>query len=145
MAAHTHRMAEGWPLAQARCSFFHVQRAGGAGRRSEAGMPANKSRRTARTLLAAAGGLGWLGAFAPAAPPTFTTIAITGQAAPGLGAGVNIATFPQEPSINAAGNIAFLATVSGTGVTDANDTAAWEGIPESAQLVVRKGAGATQE
>lgn len=69
----------------------------------------------------------------PAMAATISTVALSGQAAPGAG-GATYAFFA-EPALNNAGETAFLAFLTGDGVTSAND----QGIFTSASLVARKG------
>lgn len=66
-----------------------------------------------------------------------TTVALTGTPAPGTGSGVSFSTL-STPQLNAAGQVAFSARLSGAGVTVDNDGGLWrDGI-----LVVREGSAA---
>jgi hypothetical protein len=74
---------------------------------------------------------------------SYQTVALTGQAVPGAGEGVMYATFsPQTinaPKLNDVGLIAYSATLSGPGVTDANNAALLAGGAATPQLFLRKG------
>lgn len=67
-----------------------------------------------------------------------STVALTGSAAPGTGNGVSFASL-STPQLNAAGQVAFLATLSGAGVSGSNDSGIWR----NGTLIVRKGSAAT--
>ncbi len=69
----------------------------------------------------------------------FQTIALSGQAAPGLPAGVNYSSFAIAPAINDAGGVAYRAALTGTGVTGLNDFALYAGTYASPQLIAREG------
>ena len=69
---------------------------------------------------------------------TYNTRALTGQDAPGAAPGVMFSSFGR-PSINSAGQIAFKAELSGTGVDSSNDAGIWSEGSGSLQLVVREG------
>jgi len=62
-----------------------------------------------------------------------------GAAAPGTPDGVNFATLEPFVAINGPGQIAFTATLTGTGVTGANDRGLWAGLPGQLSLVAREG------
>jgi hypothetical protein len=67
-------------------------------------------------------------------------LARRGEAAPGTGAGVNFSVLDGvPPAINALGQVAFTATLSGTGVSGANDRGLWAGTPGNVSLVAREG------
>ncbi|MCV2419563.1 choice-of-anchor tandem repeat NxxGxxAF-containing protein [Paucibacter sp. DJ2R-2] len=66
-----------------------------------------------------------------------STVALTGSAAPGTGNGVSFASL-STPQLNAAGQVAFLATLSGAGVSGSNDGGIWR----DGTLLVRKGSAA---
>ncbi len=69
-------------------------------------------------------------------------VAREGSQAPGLDAGVNFSGF-SSPVLNAAGQTAFLGLLTGTGVTDSNDTSIWsEGGGSGLVLVAREGSKA---
>jgi hypothetical protein len=75
------------------------------------------------------------GALAPAA--------LTGSQAGGAPAGQNYAASLSEPSFNDAGQVAFHGTLSGVGVTLANDRAVWVGGPVgSLAIAAREGQAA---
>src|SRR3954470_16426303 len=81
-----------------------------------------------------------LTAAAAAAPPPplhYSTVALTGRAAPGTAAGVSYASFT-TPEYNAAGQLSFAVTLAGTGVTASNDTAIYAGPFAAPQLVARE-------
>ncbi len=66
-------------------------------------------------------------------------VAREGDHAPGTGSGVNFASFG-DPVINATGRTAFYATLTGTGVTGANNAGIWaEDGANSLRLIVRSG------
>src|SRR5262245_20296163 len=85
----------------------------------------------------AALGLHWL---AHAVPPgtTFTLIAETGAAVPGL-AGVTFVSV-KTPQINEAGDVAFAATITGTGVTGGSDEVICIHSDGTLSVAVREGA-----
>ncbi len=59
---------------------------------------------------------------------------------PGLGAGVNFTSFSfRDLVMNAAGEVAFLAGITGTGVNDTNDLGLWTNVGGTLTLVVREG------
>jgi hypothetical protein len=68
------------------------------------------------------------------------TVAITGQPAPGTPTGVTFGTSFGTPSLNAAGLTAFVANLSGTGVSPTNDFGIWSEGTGALTPVVRKGA-----
>lgn len=62
-----------------------------------------------------------------------------GAHAPGAAAGQNFSSFI-EPAFNSAGQLAFTATLTGTGITPTNDRGVWaEGLDGSLRLVAREG------
>jgi hypothetical protein len=64
-------------------------------------------------------------------------VARTGDAAPGLGGGVVIRTLDAPARLNAAGQVAYMGTLSGAGVSASNDRAIWrDGL-----LMARTGGG----
>ncbi len=65
-----------------------------------------------------------------------------GNAAPGTAAGVTFATLPNIVTTNSAGQVAFGATLSGSGVTNSNDTGVWLGSADNLQLVAREDSAA---
>ncbi len=70
---------------------------------------------------------------------TYETRALTGDVAPGTTAGVNFSGF-NLPVVNGAGQTAFLANLTGTGVTSANDRGIFsEGSGSGLALVAREG------
>jgi len=73
--------------------------------------------------LLSAGGSAWAEQF------NFSTVALAGQPAPGTAVGVNYAVFNSAPTLNVAGQSAFRAGLTGTGVTSANDVGHWVGAP----------------
>jgi hypothetical protein len=81
-------------------------------------------------------------------PPTASlavTIARTGDAAVGAGAGVNYAAF-DLPSVNASGRVLFTGSMTGAGiVAGQNDTGIWSGGPSGgASAVILSGGAAPQ-
>jgi hypothetical protein len=72
-------------------------------------------------------------------------VAREGDHAPGTGAGVNFslieptAGFVAPPAINAAGQVAFTATLTGAGVSGTNDRGLWAGAPGNVSLIAREG------
>jgi hypothetical protein len=79
-----------------------------------------------------------LAAAATAQPVQFRTLALSGQPAPGLPAGVNFSSFDAF-TMNASGKVGMFATVTGTGVTGINSQGIWWDVPGSLQLVMRLG------
>ena len=83
----------------------------------------------------------WLGAMLFAAPASgqlrYTTVGLTGGAAPGL-AGVRYQGFGQ-PVMNEVGEVAFRTALEGDGVTQANRGAIFAGSPGSLRIVAREG------
>ncbi len=71
-------------------------------------------------------------------PNPVRTVAVTGQAVPGLPAGVNWQSFA-ETNLTNAGQVAFRAKISGTGVAAANDSGIWSEGLGPLGLVVREG------
>lgn len=63
-----------------------------------------------------------------------TTVALSGSAAPGAGSGVSFEIFTL-PQLNAAGQVAFLAVLSGAGVTADNNRGIWR----DGALIAREG------
>ncbi len=73
---------------------------------------------------------------------SFTSVALSGQSAPGLGAGIVFSAIDLGvgfPFINNAGQVAFTAFVAGPGVAAANDKTIWVGSPGALSLVAREG------
>jgi hypothetical protein len=70
------------------------------------------------------------------AQPSFTVIARSGNGAPGTSASYDQLT---APSINSAGQVAFLATLTGPGTGTGNDSAVFAGMPGAINLLVRAG------
>ncbi|MEA3188359.1 MAG: hypothetical protein QOD99_2189, partial [Chthoniobacter sp.] len=69
-------------------------------------------------------------------------LARAGDNAPGTASGVNFNIFQGDsttPQINASGQNAFSAYLSGTGVSEPNDTGIWLGKPGNVKLVAREG------
>jgi hypothetical protein len=67
-------------------------------------------------------------------------VAREGDAAPGTGQGVNYSTLSTSFVLNGAGQIAFSATLTGPGVTGANDTGIWASDPDGLlTLIARTG------
>ncbi len=79
----------------------------------------------------------WMGA-----PGSVALLARAGNAAPGTGAGINFSSFNYPAAINAAGQVAFFGSLTGGGVTNANDTGLWLGVPGSVALLARTGSQA---
>jgi hypothetical protein len=65
-------------------------------------------------------------------------VACKGDAAPGAGAGVEFDSF-DEPVINAAGDVAFYARLTGTGVASSNNTGLWLSCQGELQMIAREG------
>ena len=76
----------------------------------------------------------------PAAGPQL--VARTGNAAPGTAAGVNYSGLDGSPSLNGTGQVAYLASLTGTGITTANNAAIYAGPVAGPQLVAREGSAA---
>ena len=72
-------------------------------------------------------------------PSGIQMVAREGSAAPGALSGVNFATLDPIAAINAPGQVAFTAVLTGTGVTTANDRGLWAGTYDNVQLVAREG------
>ncbi|XAL99601.1 hypothetical protein OT109_18730 [Phycisphaeraceae bacterium D3-23] len=68
-------------------------------------------------------------------------VARAGDAAPGTGPGVVFDGF-NNPFLNAAGQVAFEATLDGTGVDDTNDRGMWSQGSGSLELIARSGSNA---
>ena len=83
-------------------------------------------------LLSSADGISW------------NVFAREGGAAPVGPAGSLYASF-FDPVVNDAGQVAFLATLQGKGISPANQTALFSGAPESPQLIARLGSAAPDE
>lgn len=71
-----------------------------------------------------------------------TLLARTGTPAPGAPAGVNYGGFFEPKPINNAGQTAFFAFLTGTGVTTSNNAGLWSGGPGSLALKARTGSQA---
>jgi len=74
-----------------------------------------------------------------AAFASHTTVALTGQHAPGTPAGVSYASANDHVVVNGAGQIAYWTSLSGSGVVPANNQAVFSGFFASPQLVARSG------
>jgi hypothetical protein len=72
----------------------------------------------------------------------FSTVALTGQPAPGTPAGVSYSDFGSEPTLNAVGQVAFVGELAGSGVTNANNNGLWSGAPGNLMILAREGAPA---
>jgi hypothetical protein len=90
------------------------------------------------TFYGRAGGGGtWLGA-----PGNVTLLAYDGHPAPDTGASFNGSIVGTRAPINGAGQSVFSFSLSGTGVTTANNNGIWLGRPGELQLLVRSGSPA---
>jgi hypothetical protein len=70
---------------------------------------------------------------------TLNLVAREGSSVPGLDPGVNFGTFADNV-LNSAGQLAFTATLTGAGVTGANDFGIWaQGLDGNLRLVAREG------
>jgi len=72
----------------------------------------------------------------------FQPVALTntdGPLGPQLGAGVYFATLPTNPSLNSSGNLGFSASLTGAGITTANDQGDWLFASNSMQPIARIG------
>jgi hypothetical protein len=67
----------------------------------------------------------------------FTIVARTGQSASGTNATYDMLS---APAISASGQVAFMASLAGTGITAANDSAIFAGAANAPSLLVRNGA-----
>jgi hypothetical protein len=76
---------------------------------------------------------------------TFTTVAQSGQPAPGLGAGVTYSSFSTECGINNAGQVVFAATITGPGISSSNNMAYYGGSLASPSPILQSGAPAPLE
>ena len=65
-------------------------------------------------------------------------VAQTGNAAPGAGTGVSFASLSSNVEVNAAGQVAYQAGLTGTGINSGNDVGIWR----EDTLIARKGAAA---
>jgi hypothetical protein len=73
-------------------------------------------------------------------PSTAEVLARRGTQAPGTPDGVTFNQFEAVPAaINGPGQVAFTATLSGTGVVLANDRGLWAGTPGNLSLIAREG------
>jgi hypothetical protein len=72
---------------------------------------------------------------------TLALVAREGSPAPAIDAGVNFGLF-DPPRLNSAGQIAFRATLTGSGVTSSNDTGIWSEGSGTLALVAREGSPA---
>jgi hypothetical protein len=66
-------------------------------------------------------------------------VARSGDQAPGMSGGANYGSFLSDPILNDAGQIAFVATLIGTGVDSTNDSSLWLDGSGSLSLVAREG------
>jgi len=71
-----------------------------------------------------------------------TLAAREGSAAPGAGAGVNFGDLTFILGPGDAGEVAFSAPLTGSGVTTGNDSGIWQGPPGALSLLLRKGGAA---
>src|ERR1051325_9001559 len=69
----------------------------------------------------------------------FQAVALSGQQAPGLPPGVIFGAVKGGPSRDATGKTAFLAILSGPGVTLSNSNSLWSGTPGTLSMVARTG------
>jgi hypothetical protein len=92
-------------------------------------------------IIVTLAGLSILTSLDTQAAVTYRTVARNARAAPGTGPDVNFSDFGVGKSvmINAAGQAAFLATLSGTGVNSTNDSGIWSEGSGALGLVVREG------
>lgn len=100
------------------------------------------SRLTGTGVVTANGTAMWSGSFG-----AVSLVARAGSQAPGLSAGVNFGSFlvnttSSAPVIADNGAVAFQVALTGTGVTSANDSSIWAGLPGSLHLVAREGSQA---
>src|ERR1051325_2604250 len=72
----------------------------------------------------------------------FQAVALSGQQAPGLPPGVIFGAVNGAPSLDATGKTAFLAILSGPGVTLSNSNSLWSGTPAALTMVARVGSPA---
>jgi hypothetical protein len=74
---------------------------------------------------------------------TIRKVAVTGDSAPGAGAGVTYSGFgfteSETPGINAAGDVTFIAYLQGGPVSFNNDSGMWVGSPGEIELLFREG------
>lgn len=90
-----------------------------------------------RALVIGSAVLASVAAAAPASGQVqYRAVALSGQAAPGVGAGLTYHQFV-TPTINDDGIVAYLATFQGPGVTSNNNQGIYTGSPGSSQLVRR--------
>lgn len=68
-----------------------------------------------------------------------TAVALSGQAAPGLDAGITFQGEFRDVQINNLGQVLFIADIAGHGVTSSNRTGLWVGTPGDLQLAFRTG------
>lgn len=69
---------------------------------------------------------------------TFTTVALTGQSAPGTTVDITYSSVGGS-TLNAREQVAFLSTLAGPGITSENDIGLWSGAPGSVALLARSG------
>jgi len=76
-----------------------------------------------------------------AAAQGLRTVALSGEAAPGMNGGVNFSRFlGASPLLNSAGQVAFIGILTGTEVDGSNNQSIWsEGGGSGLALVVRAG------
>lgn len=77
-------------------------------------------------------------AYAPHADATTQTIALTGQQAPGAQTGQTFLSF-ETPTLNHLGQVAFHATLEGTGATNLNNVGIWTNRSGTLELVFQAG------
>jgi hypothetical protein len=75
------------------------------------------------------------------APGSLSLVARRGSAAPGTASGVNYSSLG-NPVLNDAGQVAFGAFLTGSGVDSSNNEGIWRGAPGSLSLVARRGSQA---
>jgi hypothetical protein len=72
----------------------------------------------------------------------YSTVALSGAAAPGLPGATYFAPSDSDFVLDDLGRVGFLASLAGPGITTANDDAVYFGTPGSAQLLAREGSPA---
>ncbi len=96
-----------------------------------------------RLSRVAVSGIALATAYAPAGPGPLRTIALTGQIAPGAPSGQTYSAFSllgaAAPLLNEAGHVAFMAELTGAGVTAANDRGIWSDAGGALRLIARDG------
>ncbi len=74
-------------------------------------------------------------------PGSLALVARNGTQAPGTPVGTTFSN-PSDRVLNAAGAVAFRSRLTGTGITAANNSGVWAGVPGSVALVAREGSPA---